>query len=229
MRIVRMTAMAGAMLLSLAAGMVVAAERQNWTATVSVTPSGSHVLGNPDAPVKLTEYVSYTCPHCAHFEQEADAPMRLAYVMPGKVSIEVRHLLRDPVDLTVALLTNCGDPSGFFKLHHTFLYDQDKWITKMGDMTEAQRKRWTTGEMPARLRAIADDFDFYAIMAQNGISRAAVDRCLSDKAKAQKLVSESEKAKDFGVTGTPSFALNGVLLAATHSWDSLDVQIRARL
>ena len=24
-------------------------------------------LGNPDAPVKIVEYASFTCPHCAHF------------------------------------------------------------------------------------------------------------------------------------------------------------------
>lgn len=229
MRIVRMTALAVAALLSLAAGIVLATDRPNWTATVTVTPSGSHVLGNPDAPVKLTEFVSYTCPHCATFQQQSDAPMRLAYVTPGKVSVEVRHLLRDPVDLTVAMLTNCGDPNGFFKRHHAFLYSQDKWIVKMGDMSEAQRKRWTAGEMHVRLQAIADDFDFYAIMAQRGFSRTAVNRCLADTAMARKLADQTENAQNFGVSGTPSFALNGILLAATHDWKSLDIQIRARL
>lgn len=229
MRILRLAAMAVAALALLAAGSSLTAAGANWTATVTVTPSGTHVLGNPDAPVKLAEYVSYTCPHCAHFEQEADAPMRLAYVMPGKVSVEIRHMLRDPVDLTVAMLTNCGDSKGFFQLHHTFLYGQDKWMLKMGSMSEEQRKRWSAGELPVRLKAIADDFDFYSIMARRGFSRTAVDRCLSDEAMAKRLVAQTEKARDAGVNATPSFALNGVLLAATHDWNSLDVQIRARL
>jgi len=223
MRILQMAAIAVAALFS------TAASQPNWTATVAVTPSGSHVLGNPAAPVKVTEYVSYTCPHCATFQQQSEAPMRLAYVTPGKVSVEVRHFLRDQVDLTVAMLTNCGDPNEFFKRHNAFLYNQEKWLTKMGNTTEAQRKRWSTGEMPARLQAIASDFDFYAIMARSGFSRAAVNRCLSDEDMAKRLAEQTFEAQKSGVSGTPSFALNGTLLAATHDWKSLNVQIQARM
>ncbi len=228
MRFMRMATVAVAGLASLVAVAAPAAEKANWTATVTVTENGSHVLGNPDAPVKLTEFVSYTCPHCATFQREADAPMRLAYVMPGKLSVKIQHIVRDPIDLTVAMLVNCGDPDGFFKRHHIFLHDQDKWLTKMGGTSEAQRKRWQSGEIASRLQAIADDFDFYAIMAHLGYSRGAVNRCLADKATAERIVAQGEAARKLGVAGTPSFALNGALLAATHDWQSLNVQLSAR-
>jgi hypothetical protein len=49
------------------------------------------LLGNPrNAPVKLVEYISYTCPHCAHFEAESDAQLRIGFIATGKGSIEVR-------------------------------------------------------------------------------------------------------------------------------------------
>lgn len=223
MRVLRIAAIAAAALLSMAAG------KPNWTATVTVNEDGTHVLGNPEAAVKLTEFVSYTCPHCSSFEKQANAPMRLAYVMPGKLSIQVQHVVRDPVDLTVAMLANCGDSGGFFERHHAFLYDQDKWLTKMASTTEEQRKRWMAGEMPARLQAIASDFGFYATMAQRGYSRSAVNRCLSDKPMAERIVAQTEAAAKLGVNGTPSFALDGALLAATHDWESLDVQLKARM
>src|SRR5690606_26378810 len=126
-----------------------------WLATVAVGADGTHVLGNPDATVKLDEFISYTCPHCANFEKQAEAPIRLAYVMPGKLSVRIVHLIRDPVDLTVAMLTNCGDPAGFFLRHQIFLQSQDKWLARMDGMTDAQRQRWTSGDLPARMRAIA--------------------------------------------------------------------------
>ena len=108
MRIVKLAAIAAAMLLPIAGGHAAPA---NWTTTVAVTPSGGHVLGNPAAAHKLTEYISYTCPHCAQFDREASDPLRIYYVMSGKLSVEVRHFVRDPIDLTVAMLTNCGAPS----------------------------------------------------------------------------------------------------------------------
>jgi protein-disulfide isomerase len=85
----------------------------NWNAAVVVTPDSAHRIGNPEAKVKLVEYVSYTCPHCAEFTREADDRIKLGYVMAGTVSLEVRHLIRDPVDLTVVMLVNCGPPAKF--------------------------------------------------------------------------------------------------------------------
>lgn len=234
MRIKRRAAMWGALFGLAAIGATSAgplqakAERENWTAKVTITENGSHILGNPDAKVKLTEYVSYTCPHCATFQKEAETPLRLAYVMPGKVSVKVQHVVRDPVDLTVAMLTNCGSPDGFFKRHHTFLYGQEKWLARMGGMSSGQRKRWYEGEMAVRLQAVARDFGFYQMMEQHGVSRIAVNRCLGDKEAAQKIVSQTEKAQEAGITGTPGFALDGTVLAATHDWKTLDLQIKAR-
>ncbi|MEN9926363.1 MAG: hypothetical protein RL268_2489, partial [Pseudomonadota bacterium] len=36
-----------------------------WYRAVSLTPQGGHLIGNPDAPVRLIEYASYTCRDCA--------------------------------------------------------------------------------------------------------------------------------------------------------------------
>ena len=37
----------------------------DWTKTVTETPAGGYVMGNPEAPVKVVEYASLTCNHCA--------------------------------------------------------------------------------------------------------------------------------------------------------------------
>src|SRR5258707_7247642 len=161
MRPIRSAALAAAALLSIGAAKPIPG---NWNATVSVTPSGSHLLGNPRAALKLTEYISYTCPHCAHFDREASDPIRMFYVAPGKVSVEVRHLVRDPIDLTVAMLTNCGAPAKFFGTHTAFLRGQANWIANANGASPAQQARWTSGDQAARLRAIASDFGFYTIM-----------------------------------------------------------------
>ncbi len=206
-----------------------AAAKQNWTAKVTVAEDGSHLLGNPDAKVKVSEFVSYTCSHCATFQEESESPLRLAYVMPGKVSVRVVHLIRDPIDLTVAMLTNCGDPKGFFARHHAFLSSQDKWLPKAQAASEAQRARWSAGDIPTRLRAIANDFDFYAMMEQRGMSRVAVDRCFADTAMAKKIAEQRAEAERLAIPGTPSFAIGGELLDAVHDWESLRVAIDAAL
>lgn len=201
----------------------------NWNTTVTVTPSGSHVLGNPDAKIKLAEYVSYTCPHCAAFEREGVGVIRLTALAQGKVSFEVRHLVRDPIDMTAAMLTNCGPPSKFFLNHAAFLRSQATWIDEYDKAGSAQRLRWTTGSNPSRFRAIADDFKFYEIMETRGYDRVEVDRCLADEAMAKRLAAQTQGAEALNVEGTPSFLIDGVLLAGTHDWATLRPQLAARL
>ncbi len=204
-------------------------QRANWVAAGSVTPEGYHVLGNPDAKLRLVEFVSYTCSHCATFEAQSEAQLKIGMVAPGKGAIEVRNFVRDPIDMTVALLTNCVPANRFFPLHTAFMRTQATWIVPATNSTEAQRQRWTTGPFAARTRAIASDFKFYEFMAARGMTRTAVDRCLANETLANKLAAQTDQAVNtFSVTGTPSFMVDGVLLAGTHDWAGLKPQLEAR-
>lgn len=204
--------------------------RANWNATTTLTPQGTHVLGNPAAKVRLTQFVSYTCPHCAQFDGEADGALRLSFVADGKGAVEVRHFVRDPIDMTVALLTNCGPANKFFLNHAAFMRSQAKWIGPLTNASAAQQARWTSGPFAQRTRYIAKDFGFYPIMATRGYTATQVDQCLANETLAKRLAADTDLAADkLNVQGTPTFAIDGVVLAGTHSWDALRPQLAARM
>jgi protein-disulfide isomerase len=201
-----------------------AGNRNNWETVVVATDYG-HRVGNPDAKVKLIEFFSYTCPHCAEFAQQGEGPIKLAYLMPGKVSVEYRHLIRDPVDLTVGMLVNCGAVAKFLGNHEAFIMSQSRWIAPAARASAAQQQRWRTPGAAGR-RAIAADFGFYAIMERRGYSRTAADRCLADDATARRLAENSDHEWDRpGVDSTPTFAINGIVMPGTHTWPSLQRQL----
>ncbi len=225
--------LAGKMLLAgialVAAAGATQAAQQNWATTVTQT-DGGHTIGNPNAPVKLTEYVSYTCSHCAAFAREGEDTLKLAYVSPGKLKLEIRHMLRDPIDLTAAMLTNCGDPAKFPLNHSAFMLSHTQWMSIASRTTSAQRARWSTGDSATRRRAIASDLGFYDIMEQRGYSRSEADVCLANEAKANSLADTSKRDWALpGMEGTPSFAVNGRLLANTHSWPALEEALKTRI
>lgn len=197
----------------------------NWAGMLQAS-DGGHLFGNPEAEKKLIEFMSYTCSHCADFARKGDAAIKLSYVPTGKISYEVRHLIRDPVDLTAALLTHCGDEKKFGGNHEAIMYRFDEWMDKARNATQAQRSRWQFGTNSARFQAIASDLDFYEIMETRGYRRADLDRCLSDEAKAKALAdtSAADVAK-YQLTGTPSFVLDGKLLEA-HDWPSLEKRLK---
>ena len=228
----RAVALVAVATLSLAAtgktGAPKAASGSDWNAQVAVTANGSYRVGNPGAPVQLTEYVSYTCSHCAHFHKESDPALRLTLIPKGQISVTVTNLLRNPIDLSVALLTNCGDPKRFFVRHSAFFAAQDKWLAKAATFSEAQQQRWYQGALPDRMRAIASDFGFYGIVAGWGVSRAQADVCLGNQAVLDKLRAQQEEVGRLGIDSTPSFTLNGEVLTV-HDWGSVSKAIADKL
>ncbi len=227
------TAVMGAIALTGAGALALAANAQdrmilpgaNW-ATMQDETEGGHRFGNPEAKVKLVEFMGYTCSLCATFARQGDSAIRLAYVPTGRISYEIRHLIRDPVDLTAALLTHCGEPQKFAGNHEAIMYRYEDWMAKVQKSTQAQRSRWQFGSHSARFQAIASDLDFYDIMQGRGYTRSQIDACLSDEAKAQAMAEQSaaDIAK-YGLPGTPSFVLDGELLEGTHNWPALEKRL----
>lgn len=216
-----------ATVLGMAAFMLVGANG-NWNTTVGRTATG-HVIGNPEAKVKLVEFVSYTCPHCGTFAHEGDAALQIAYVGPGNVQLEVRHIVRDALDFTAALLTNCGEPAKFARNHTAMMLAQSKWLEVSANATAGQKQRWSVPDWRARTRAIASDHGFYPIMERRGYTRSELDRCLTDEAMAQRLVDATQASyTEFDVKGTPSFAIDGTLVDDVHNWATLQPELDAR-
>src|SRR5690606_28473066 len=89
---------------------------QSWAETVVETPEGGILLGNPDATIKLIEYVSHTCPACAAFAAEAAEPLKEKYVASGVVSYEMRNQVHNALDLALVRLTRCSGPAAAIPL-----------------------------------------------------------------------------------------------------------------
>src|SRR5919112_206229 len=81
--------------------------QRDWTRIVVATPQGVFRMGNPAATVRLVEYGSITCPHCAAFEAEGGATLRNQYVRSGRVSWEYRPFMLFPTDPGVFMLLRC--------------------------------------------------------------------------------------------------------------------------
>lgn len=199
-----------------------AAVGTNWNGVIAATPEGGYRVGNPNAAVKLVEYISYTCPHCAHFEKESDATLRLSFIAGGKGSIEYRPLMRNKIDVAVSLLATCGPLAKFRGNHAAFLRSQDTWLHAP---SQGEQQRWSSADFPASMRAIANDLKLYDVMTNRGYTRPELDRCLTNRAAANKLAAQTQFAfEQLKIEGTPSFLINGTLHDA-HDWDGL----RARL
>lgn len=192
----------------------------NWGAAIARTERG-HAIGNPEAKTRLIEFISYTCPHCATFAARGEPPLEIVLLQPGKLTLEVRSFIRNGVDVTATLLAQCGDPAGFKGRHQALMLNQATWLGKARSAPVSQQQIWQRGDKAGRANA-ANALGLTALLAARGQSVAELDACVADDAAAKRLLANTDAdAADFGVTGTPSFALDGKLLAEVHGWDTL--------
>ena len=199
---------------------------QKWSETVSQTAAGGIVMGNPEAPLKLVEYMSITCSHCKDFGEQAFVPLRDNYVDSGRVSFEIRNFVRDPLDLSAALLSRCGGEGPFFPLTEQALSYQTTMFEKAQGMGEATYGSILQSDPKIRFVRLAEQLGLIAFFQQRGISEDQAKACLADTAAAEKLMSDTQKgAEEFNIEGTPTFLLNGQKVDGTN-WAAVETKLK---
>ena len=200
-----------------AASPVAAKPVTNWAHTYSVTSDGGFRVGNPKAKVAIVEYGSLVCPHCRHFAETAMKPLIDRYVRPGKASYEFRPLILSGIDIAANLVARCGGPSAFFPIADKLYATQRTWL---GRVSEEQNQRIANLPESQMYAAFAKATGIVPIAAAQGVSAAKADKCLRDGPAALHLAEMAKVAEDLGITGTPTFFVNGKR-APIYDWDSL--------
>jgi protein-disulfide isomerase len=194
---------------------------KNWTETFSTTPDGGFVMGNPEAPIKLIEYGALSCSHCAEFAEKSFAKMSDDYVASGRVSYELRLFLLNALDMPAVLLATCGSPEATIPLSEQFWGWQKNMFANL-QKDEAAFQQVSTLPVDQRFAGIAQLSGMSEFFASRGIAAAQGSACLADTAKATKLAAQTEQwSKEYEITGTPTFFLNGNKLAV-GSWEELE-------
>ncbi len=205
--------------------LVAAAPARDWSSVATRLPSGTFLLGNPAAPVKLIEYGSYTCPHCAAFSAESTPVLKERLIRSGKVSLEYRHLIRDASDLAAAVVARCTGARGFFPTSASIFADQRNWLPRAMEWSQANAARLRMYPAPARVRAEADGAGLTAIGKAAGLTDAQLDACFADQAETDRILAITA-ATPAGVAGTPAFLINGKLVSGA-SWAALQPALAA--
>ncbi len=207
---------------------IAAPNNGNWTQVVQETPEGGYRMGNPDAPVKLVEYASLTCPHCAEFSEEGGPPLVNDYVKKGQVSYEFRHYLLFPTDPGMSLLSRCQGPGPFFALTDQIYADQANWSGKVQSLPSSELQRLQALPPEQQVAGIVKGAGLDQFFRQRGLPQAKIEACLTDQQGLQKLASLSKLAEQEGVTGTPTFFINGNMVPLENRaiWPQLEPALR---
>ncbi|KKC23802.1 thioredoxin domain-containing protein [Sphingomonas sp. SRS2] len=203
---------------------------QDWSLTVTKTPEGGFRMGNPDAPYKLVEYASMTCPHCRDFTKAGAPVLKEQYVKTGKVSWEYRTFVLNPLDVAASLVARCQGPETFFPFVEQLFATQGDWVGKFNSVDEKTLQ--SLGALPQheqfiQLVTLSGLEDFFKA---HGVPGERIKACLSDKGALDQLL----KIRDHGantdkIDGTPNFLINGEKQEGVYDWPGLETKLREKV
>ncbi|MGH0032229.1 MAG: DsbA family protein [Myxococcota bacterium] len=152
-------------------------------------------LGPADAPITVIEFSDFQCPFC---RRALPTLRELRKRHPQDVRVVYRHLPLEtihPRARAAAEASVCAEQQGRFWEFHDRLFEAQDALSD------------------ADLRAHAEAL---------GLDLTAWDACLADPAPAARVDADVEAARAVGLSGTPAFLVNGVLLTGAKPIDDFE-------
>jgi protein-disulfide isomerase len=147
--------------------------------------------GEKDAAVTIVEFTDYQCSFCKSAEATVKQTLQ---TFPSKVRLIIKQMpITDahPQALDAARAAFCAGEQGAFWKYHDALFA-------------------TESLLPESLNSIA---------AQVGINIAQFRNCTVSEASRAAVIKDIVEAKRLGITGTPTFVVNGKLVRGAISFD----------
>jgi protein-disulfide isomerase len=167
-------------------------------ALLAVQPA-DHVLGDPNAPVTMIEYASFTCPHCAHFATAILPEVKKKWIDSGKVKLIYRDFPLDQVAAKVAQLAECSGKDKYFPVMEMIFATQGGWAGASDPLAEL-----------AKSLRIA------------GMGDKEVKACLANNAVSDQVMADYKGGETLGVDSTPTLFINGQKYTGARSVEELD-------
>lgn len=168
------------------------------------------ILGDESAEVTVIEFSDFQCPFCKQwFEQTKDQFIK-DYVDTGKVKFAYRQYPIPQLHANAQKASEASecanDQDKFWDYHDLLFKEQDGW---------------------ANLPDPAEQFSTYA--TQLGLNKSTFDSCLSSDKYAGIVKEDIDAGTVAGVSGTPTFFINGTSLVGAQPYDSFKTLIDQEL
>lgn len=180
--------------------------KQSAVDPASVAQPDDISLGNPNAKVRVVEYASASCPHCARFDIDVFPAFKAKYVDTGKVRYTLKEYLTEPVVIAAAgfLIARCAG--------------RDRYFAVLDALFKGQSEMVQSGDPRTVIGQIAQ--------SSGGLTPAQLDACLRDDAAEKALAARADRHLHVDkVTSTPTFIINGRRVEGEMTMPELDAAI----
>jgi|GEM_PF-389356 len=160
-----------------------------------VNPGYKPRLGMDNATIMMIEFSNYKCSHCRDFSINTLPLIKEKYISTGKVQFAYRDFVNPSVSsmgLKTAGAATCAQNQGKFWEYNELLYkNQDK----------------------------IDDVFIRKLAKNIGLDEKAFENCLNSPNTIQAIANDYKDGENLGITGTPTFFINGKKVVGAKSFE----------
>lgn len=177
---------------------------------VDVSIDDDAIFGDIDAPVTIVEFSDFQCPYCESFYKETLPLLISNYVETGKVRIIYRDfpLSGHPEANLAAQAAECvrneSDDTGYYAFHDWLFENVSVWSQKV------------------------DAMEILITAAQDNLN-VDIRSCVENSEMADEVNADMTAGRGYGVTGTPSFFINGKKLVGAWPYEVFESVIESEL
>lgn len=171
-----------------------------------IEQGGAAARGEVSAPVTIVEFSEYQCPFCQRYVQDAYQQIWQEY------GDQIYYIFRDyPLQFhqhaqKTAEAARCAGDQGQYWEMHDLLFEERDWTEKTD---------------------ITSDMSNFA--RQLGLNQAEFANCLSSEKYTQAVKDDFALGENVGVSGTPTFFINGQMLVGAQPFAAFQVIIDEEL
>ncbi len=199
-----------------------------WADMVARTPEGGFRMGNPDAPIKVIEYGSRTCPTCAAFDRNGLPLFKAGPIASGKVSYEFRDFPLHPYDLGPLLLGHCVDDAALFPMLDQMMLEQQRLLAPISTLPEGVLAKVQAMQPLEAATFWVETLGYLDFVKQRGLPEAKARACLADKTAVERVATSLQAADtQYKISGTPTFIVNGKVAEGVLDWPGLERTLKA--
>ena len=163
---------------------------------VEVEVGDAPMLGNVNAFVTILEFTDFQCPYCERYYTQTYNQLKTEYIDTGKVKYYIKQYplsfhpeAQKAAEASLCVREQKGD-AGFFKMH-------DKMFENQATLSVVNEKKWAR---------------------ELGVDGTKFDTCLDSGKFASKVQEEESYGQSLGVSGTPGFFINGVIVEGAQPY-----------
>ena len=163
---------------------------------VKVSIDDDPIIGNKDAKVTVIEFSDFQCPFCSRFYAQTLPSILKDWVDSGKAKIYFKH----------------------FPL--TSIHPNAQKASEATECAKDQNKFWEMHDKIFENQAAIQIADLKKYAADLKLDTAKFNKCIDDGEKAAAVNADLQEGFANGVTGTPSFFINGQSIVGAQPYEA---------